>query len=261
MRMMNRIKLIAPALVFLVMSCTLIVSSPAGELDVNQEFAAANQAYEAGEWSKAVAIYEGLIREAGFSASLCYNLANSYVRNGQTGRAVLGYERALFLAPGDADIRDSLKRLRQEKGLSPAETPLLQQAGTLFGLNQWSLAASFFLVAVTLLHLATLRFAIASKPLLLLTLTGLLAFGLCAVGAVSQYQRWQQAVIVAPAARLLLSPFDGAQVVGEVEEGRLVTISKNHAGFTLIKDENGRSGWITDASLERLAVDGRHKEP
>jgi tetratricopeptide (TPR) repeat protein len=261
MRMISRIKFVASALVFWVVSCTLIVSSPAGELEVNQEFTKANQAYEAGEWSKAVAIYEGLIREVGFSASLCYNLANSYARNGQTGKAVLGYERALFLAPGDADIRESIKRLRQEKGLSPAETPLLQQAGTLFGLNQWSLAASFFLVAVTLLHLATLWFVIPRKPLLFLTLTGLLVFGLCAVGVVSQYQRWQQAVIVAPAARLLLSPFDRAQVVGEIAEGRLVTIGKNHVGFTLIKDEDGRSGWISDASLERLAVDGRHKEP
>jgi tetratricopeptide (TPR) repeat protein len=261
MRMRSRIKFVASALVFWVMSCTLIVSSPAGELEVNQEFSAANQAYEAGKWSKAVAIYEGLIREAGFSASLCYNLANSYVRNGQTGKAVLGYERALFLAPGDADIRANLERLRQEKGLFPEETPLLHQAGTLFGLNQWSLAAAFFLVAVTLLHLATLRFVIARKPLLLLTLTGLLVFGLCSFGAVSQYQRWQQAVIVAPAARLLLSPFDGAQVVGEIAEGRLVAIGKNHVGFTLIKDEDGRSGWISDASLERLAVDGRHKEP
>jgi hypothetical protein len=131
----------------------------------------------------------------------------------------------------------------------------------LLGLNQWSLAAAFFLVAVILLHLATLRFAIASKPLLLLTLTGLIAFGLCFAGVVIQYQRWQQAVIVAPAACLLLSPFDGAQVVGEIAEGRLVTIGKNHVGFTLIKDEDGRSGWISDASLERLAVDGRHKEP
>lgn len=261
MRIRGRIKFVASALVFLVMSCTLIGSSPAGELEVNQEFSAANQAYEAGEWSKAVAIYEGLIREAGFSASLCHNLANSYVRNGQTGKAVLGYERALFLAPGDADIRESLKRLRQEKGLSPTETPLLQQAGTLFGLNQWSLAASFFLVAVTLLHLTTLRFAILRKPLLLLTFTGLLAFALCTVGAVIQYQRWQQAVIVAPAARLLLSPFDGAQVVGEITEGRLVSINKKHADFTLIKDEDGGSGWISDASIERLAVDGRHKEP
>ena len=41
-------------------------------------------AYEAGDLTKAIRSYEDLVAHAGVSASLCYNLANSYARTGQT---------------------------------------------------------------------------------------------------------------------------------------------------------------------------------
>lgn len=241
----------------LVMICGLLGSCSAGvtaDQDVHQDFLEGNRAYEAGEWSKAIRIYESLAVHSGFSASLCYNLANSYARNGQTGKAVLGYERALYLVPGDVDSRSNLQRLRQDKGLLPEEIPLVQRVGSLLGLNQWAVLAAIVVVVLALLHLATLRFTFSGRLLYALTAVCLLLLGVCSAGILIQYHHWQRAVIIAPETSLLISPFDGAQTTGVIEEGCLVRMINNHGTYTLIKDEKGHSGWIPRSSLELIAM-------
>ena len=230
-----------------------------GATNIHDQFLEANRAYETGDLARAIGIYESLVDQAGFSASLCYNLANSYALDGQVGKAVLGYERALFLAPGDGHIRHNLQLLRQEKGLLQEDTPVLQQIGTLLGLNQWLALAAFFLVSLTLLHLAALRFPFSTRASSSLSGACLLLLGLCIAGAVVQYQHWRQAVVISPQSPLLISPFDGAGSTGVIEEGRLVRIMKIHNDYALISNEqersgDGVSGWISRSSFERIAL-------
>src|ERR1700722_1594208 len=58
----------------------------------------------------------------GYSAAGLYNLANSYARAGKPGMAILNYERASLLAPGDPDIQANLRFVRASAHL-PAEMP------------------------------------------------------------------------------------------------------------------------------------------
>jgi tetratricopeptide (TPR) repeat protein len=255
-----KLKISAIVLVLLVISCGLFESCLAKEQS-SQDFLAAGKAYEAGDWSKATQIYESLISHAGFSASLCYNLANSYARNGQTGKAVLGYERALRLAPGDGDIRHNLEIMRQEKGLSQEETPFVQQAGALLGLNQWAVLAAILLAALSLIQFVTWRFPFSTGLSYSLTGTCLLLLGLSVTGIAIQYHSWQQAVILTPKTPLLISPFAEAASTGVIEEGLLVRVIKRHGDYTLIKDESGhsgdndsQSGWISNTSFAPIAI-------
>ncbi|MBW6521446.1 MAG: hypothetical protein K0A99_10660 [Desulfoarculaceae bacterium] len=254
--MRHRDSLIGAALLWLVciMTCTLCEPVLAGNQNVHDQFLEANQAYEAGDLAKAIGIYESLAARAGFSAPLCYNLANSYARNGQTGKAVLGYERALLLAPGAGDIRTNLQLLRQQKGLLQGKVPVLQRLGHLLGLNQWAALAAFFLLSLALLPLVALHVPVVNRVFSPLIIVCLLLLGTCIVGAVVQYQNWQQAVIVSPESRLLISPFDGAGVTDVIEEGSLIRIIKVHDNYALISDDKGRSGWITGSSFEHIAM-------
>ncbi|MFH2121861.1 MAG: tetratricopeptide repeat protein [Pseudomonadota bacterium] len=241
-------------LCFIMTFCTLFGTCLAGDAENRQTFMEANRAYEAGDLSKAIRIYEDLEAHAGVSASLCYNLANSYARNGQTGKAVLEYERALLLAPGGRDIHTNLERLRREKGLFQKEIPWWQKMGGLLGLNQWTVLAAIMLLSLALLHLATLRFVVLRRFSSSLTAACLVLLGISSAGGVIQYRNWQQAVIIAPDARLLISPFDGAGSTGAIEEGRLIRIIKRHDSYALINDENGRSGWLPDSSFAFIAM-------
>lgn len=69
--------------------------------------------YQKGNYAQAVKGYEKLLKQ-GESAALYYNLGNSYYRLDNIPHAVLSYERAQRLAPGDEDIRFNLQ-LAQSK--------------------------------------------------------------------------------------------------------------------------------------------------
>lgn len=49
-------------------------------------------------------IYESLLKK-GEAAEVYYNLGNSYYKADDIAKAILNYERALLLQPGNADIR------------------------------------------------------------------------------------------------------------------------------------------------------------
>ena len=70
--------------------------------------AEADKAYRERNYQQAITDYEHLLK-AGESASLYYNLGNAYFRTDNVTKAILNYERALLLDPGNRDIRFNLQ--------------------------------------------------------------------------------------------------------------------------------------------------------
>ena len=60
------------------------------------------------------------IATGGYSAAALFNQANACAREGKSGLAILNYERALLLAPNDADIAANLHFVRAKAGLPDA---------------------------------------------------------------------------------------------------------------------------------------------
>ena len=75
--------------------------------------AEADSSYVRGQYQQAIAQYEALLKQ-GASADLYYNLGNAYYRTENIPEAVLNYERALLLSPGDRDIRFNLQIARSK---------------------------------------------------------------------------------------------------------------------------------------------------
>lgn len=73
----------------------------------------ADSAYARQQYQQAIKDYEELL-EGGVSAELYYNLGNAYYRTDNITQAVLNYERALLLSPGDGDIRFNLQMARSK---------------------------------------------------------------------------------------------------------------------------------------------------
>lgn len=69
---------------------------------------AADAAYQQEKFRTAISMYEELLSKEGASASVYYNLGNSYFKLKSYGKAILQYERALLLEPGDEDILHNL---------------------------------------------------------------------------------------------------------------------------------------------------------
>ena len=68
----------------------------------------ADSEYLRGNYHQAIKDYNEILKR-GVSADIYYNLGNSYYRTDNLTQAILAYERAYLLAPGDADIRFNLQ--------------------------------------------------------------------------------------------------------------------------------------------------------
>ena len=95
---MNRIFIFLTVLIIGAGSMSLKAASLAEQGD---------SAYSKGDYQAAVAAYSAALKE-GSSAELLYNLGNAFYRQGDLGRAVLNYERALRLDPSMSDARANL---------------------------------------------------------------------------------------------------------------------------------------------------------
>ncbi|RPH32540.1 MAG: tetratricopeptide repeat protein [Bacteroidales bacterium] len=68
----------------------------------------ANKSYSDGKFDDAVKAYESIVKQGYRSDILYYNLGNAYFKTKNISAAILNYERALLLNPGDENTRFNL---------------------------------------------------------------------------------------------------------------------------------------------------------
>lgn len=68
----------------------------------------ADKAYQENDFNAAIEQYEAILQDGKESAAIYYNLGNSYYKIENIAKAILNYERALLLNPGDSDTRFNL---------------------------------------------------------------------------------------------------------------------------------------------------------
>ncbi|MCI5150832.1 MAG: tetratricopeptide repeat protein [Candidatus Electrothrix sp. MAN1_4] len=249
--LLRRVQVALPVLI-LSLILSLCTQAIAGEQEnVAALFEQANTSFTQGEFEQAIAQYSNIIRKHGVSASLLYNLANSYAAAGEVGLAVLNYERARHLAPGDADIQGNLEQIRKDEGLYRDEHSLPRRLAGLLGADQWLLIAGcsflFFSCSVLLASLGggkggkSYHWLIAGALLIVCLLTLPLTF--------LRYQDWKVGVVLAEDEHLLISPFADAPVAGDIKAGRLVRTEKEHGDYVFVETETGKTGWLAKESF------------
>ncbi len=77
--------------------------------EVSHQYSQATQFYRDGEYAKAIAIYENILKNGYEHSDLYYNLANANFKLDNLPASILYYERAKRLSPNDDDINYNLK--------------------------------------------------------------------------------------------------------------------------------------------------------
>ena len=140
-------------LAFLISHSSFLISSAAVPLKSQADSAFVQEHYQ-----QAIKDYEALLKQ-GVSAELYYNLGNAYYRMDNMTQAVLNYERALLLSPGDKDIRFNLQMARSktiDKITPESEMFFVTWYGSLVNLQSvdaWARLALIALVAAIVLAL------------------------------------------------------------------------------------------------------------
>jgi len=223
-------------------------------------FVQGNQAYAEGRYDEAVSFYKRVIEESGYSASVLYNMANAYYRKKDVGQAILNYERALYLSPGDADIRANLALARKDFGLISDPVPLWQQLLERLTLNAWAVVASGAFGVFSLLSLlGGVRPDVFRGPTLrMAAIASILVFMTGGTGVALQYGNLGRGVVTRDNARLLVSPFDSAVGAASIEDGKIVRMTRTYRDYVLVKGGDGQSGWIKRDAVQPVIPSGSH---
>jgi tetratricopeptide (TPR) repeat protein len=215
--------------------------------------------YRAGDFSRAAATCESLISSDGATASRLYNLGNARVQLKEYGPAILAYERALLLAPRDADIRANLKIARDAASANDGapleswwEYPLRW-----LSLHEWSWFTVIGAVVVACAALAWGIFGIRRTGVKRVIIA-LLACGLVAavLGGFAVWHRRGEAalgIVIAAKPVLRLSPFATADSIGECGPGRTVELGERVPGWVHVKLRGSETtGWLREEETGAL---------
>ena len=243
------------AMMFLALFCTV---TPAGAQSLVSQ---ANEAYRNGDYARAVELYEQSGEQDGTSAAYFYNLGNAYYTSGLYPRAILNYERALLLDPGNDDVRFNLEmaQARIADKIEPLGTFFLDQWFTtlrnLFSSNVWAvIAVVAFLIFLAggVVYFFVDRVVWRKIGFFAGLLALLITIGANRFASVQKQQltRRESAIVFAPTIIAKSSPSESGTDLFVLHEGTKVYIVDRVGEWSEIRLEDGNRGWIPTDRLE-----------
>ena len=223
----------------------------------------ADTEYQKGNYQQAIRDYEELLK-GGVSAEVYYNLGNAYYRTDNITKAVLAYERAHLLSPGDEDINFNLQFVRGKTidKITPVSEMFFvtwyKSVVNFTSVDRWAKLGVLSIVAALLLVLLYL-FA----PQMFLRKIGFFGgIGFLVLFLLSNLFAYQQkqvlenrkgAIIIAPTVNVKKTPAKSSADQFVIHEGTRVDITdKTMTQWRGIKTADGREGWIETKQLEEI---------
>lgn len=239
----------------------LFVHSSHARTSIDSLKVAADNAYAQEQYEKAAQQYRNLAR-MGESDVVYYNLANCYYRMDSIASAILWYERALLLNPGDSDIRFNLQMARSKTvdKIVPEEEIFYSRwyhsLLNMMSVNAWVWGGVFFFI----LCLMGCSFYFLADRMLWrkIGFFGALAFLLiavfCNVFAWQQKVRQQYrsgAIVMQGAVVVKSTPNDAGTDLFLLHSGTsLVILDKSMKDWCQIRLSDGKEGWIPVSAIE-----------
>ena len=223
-------------------------------------FKQANDLYRQGRYREAAPAYEALVSEGAISVALFYNLGNSYFKQGQIGKAVLAYERALRLSPHDKEILGNLAyamEFVQDKVAGPEPSPWARRFVYLYeqitpNLLLASATSLYFLLILVLCFMILRPSARAVMRKWFIVLCVFLAIVLSCFGLKMFSERYSQAIIIAREVEVRYGPSPQETKAFLLHEGTKCAVREFSGEWALIWLPNDQGGWVPRESLEQI---------
>jgi tetratricopeptide (TPR) repeat protein len=230
--------------------CLVVVSSAANAATSDALFAKADAEFKAGNFKAAITDYGAVVQSGEWSANLFYDLGNAYFRDGDFGRAILNYERALQLDRNHPEADANLRIARdQTHALELAPAPLEKY------LN-FSSAKSFAILAAILFWGTIILLILRRRKVLWMTI-GLFLTASCGLAAykLENGTRGQGvAVVVADNVEARVATADSARSVLALPPGSEVLILQVRGDWSYAALPNDLRGWISTKAVEKVRL-------
>ncbi len=223
-------------------------------------FADAQEAYDNGEYTRAINLYQQVLGQGMESGPVHYNLGNAYFRAGELGEAILHWEKARQLNPRDQDVQFNLKvgRARIQDRIEAPESSFLIQVfnGIKYRLTLnelgWSVGALFLLAGLAfagwrLLPLAGLKRT--AWVVLVVSIVLLLLSGPLLASRLMEVAREDYGIILSKEVRARSGPQEFSTEVFILHEGTRVQVEARRDRWYQIRLADGKEGWIPRTDL------------
>ncbi len=236
---------------------TTLASTPA------QLFQQGNVQYSKSRYAEALRLYRAVEQEGVSSAELYFNLGNAAFRCDSLAMAVWYNQKALRLAPSDADA------LANARFFNSRTTDRIESLPELFLLGWWENLVLmhtpdgwgwYSIVFALCASLALALFFLAQTPvwrkLGFYCCMGFFLLFATTFGLASAASHWasehEVAVVFEPSLTLRSGPQEDATALGQVHEGAVVTIQEKRMGWCRIRLENGNMGWTPESAIKAI---------
>jgi tetratricopeptide (TPR) repeat protein len=231
--------------------------------DYGAVYKEANKQYKKAQYQEAIKLYRQILDGGYQSEAVCFNLGNAYFKSGDIPSALLYYEKAHKLVPGDEDVNFNIY-FANSKTIDKVE-PAPE-----FFVTQWWHSIILFFSVGTLSVLSILSF-IAGSGLLIIYLfisvvsvkklsfyAGIvllfsgLVFVFISNRQVHYFNDHHQAVIFSGSVNVRSGPGDQAGILFVLHDGTKVDILENNNGWIKVQLANGNEGWILQSDTKEI---------
>ncbi len=227
----------------------------------NATKAEGDSAYMKNDYASAIQIYETLLNR-GEAADIYYNLGNSYYKAGDIAKAILNYERALLLQPGNGDIRANLEIARSktiDKVEPVPEIFFVSWTKSLINsmsVDSWAICG----VVCFILLIVSLYFFIFSKQVMLKKagfISGIVFLVVTILANVFASQQKDglmnrnSAIVMNPSVTVRSTPSESGTSLFILHEGHKVDVKDGSMkDWKEIRLEDGKVGWVPASAIE-----------
>ena len=224
---------------------------------------AAEAAYSAEQYDDAAEIYQSILIGYGDSYEIYYNLGNAYYKTGKIALAILNYERALLIRPGDSDIRFNLELAKQQTvdKIEPLQDFFLKKwfrsVQNIVGVDSWATIGIvcfvlFILCLVLFFFSKWMRMKKIGFYLGSLLFVAVIVVNIFAYNQKTELLNREGAIVFAPTVTVKSSPDNSGTDLFVLHEGTKVFIRSSVGDWNEIVLEDGNVGWINKKDITTI---------
>ena len=225
----------------------------------------ADLAYRNDKFAESIKLYEAQVAKNKLinqeSAQLYYNLGNAYFRDNQIAKAIVNYERALLLNPGDSDIRHNLRfaKTRIEDKIDSADNFLINRwigsIQNLYSANLWAIIGIvlFLLLIIAIgVYMVSTRISLRKASFY----SGLALLSLVIITNIFAFKQKHKiatrstGIVMSASVSIYTSPDAHSQELFRLHEGAKVNIKREEGRWIEIVIANGSVGWLQKKNVE-----------
>lgn len=220
----------------------------------------ANSLYNESEYDSALVMYKKIIDQGYSSASLYYNLGNTYYKLRNYPMSIYYYEKSLKLEPNNEDTKHNIEIAKMFLTDKIEAVPELfiktwwNRLGNSFSINTWAVI-TLALVGITLACIffyVTARTKGMKKSMFFLGLL-MVIFMFCSFSISFKKYNYinthNEGIIITPTITVKSSPSSSSVDLFVLHEGAKVRVLDETDGWEKIKIANGSIGWLPTSAV------------